>query len=130
SRRNYHLSELGVFDQPVVAHNCTRRTSTAVVLQSLTLLNSPFIFAQAERFAERVKRVAGEDEEGRIKTAFPLALCRAPDEEEMSASRDLLARQARRYQEQKKWPARQANDAALMSLCQMLLNTNEFLYVP
>ena len=48
----------------------------------------------------------------------------------MSASRDLLSKQARRYQEQKKWPARQANDAALMSLCQMLLNTNEFLYAP
>jgi hypothetical protein len=130
NRRNYQLTELGVFDQPIVAHNCTRRTSTAVVLQSLTMLNSPFVFSQAERLAERVKQSAGSDAERRIETAFRLCLCRWPDREERSASRELLRRQALRYQQQRKAMPGPAADAALVNLCQMLLNTNEFLYVP
>ncbi|HJT77801.1 MAG TPA: PSD1 and planctomycete cytochrome C domain-containing protein, partial [Gemmataceae bacterium] len=39
SRRNYNLTLLNVFDQPVMATNCTRRITSAVPLQSLTLLN-------------------------------------------------------------------------------------------
>jgi hypothetical protein len=130
SRRNYQLTEMNVFDQPVVAHNCTRRTSTAVVLQSLAMLNGPFIFTQAERFADRVKQTAGPDAERRIETAFRLSLCRPPNPEEVSASREFLARQATRYEAQKKLTPDQAADASLTNLCQMLLNTNEFLYVP
>jgi hypothetical protein len=130
SRRNYQLTELNVFDQPVVAHNCTRRTSTAVVLQSLAMLNGPFIFTQAERFADRVKQTAGADVARRIETAFRLSLCRPPNSDEVSASREFLIRQATRYEAQKKLTPEQAADAALTNLCQMLLNTNEFLYVP
>src|SRR5207248_4574356 len=116
NRRNYQLTELGVFDQPIVAHNCTRRTSTAVVLQSLTMLNSPFVFTQAERLAERVKQAAGSDPQRRIETAFRLSLCRRPDGEERSASRELLTRQALRYLQQKKGTPQQAADAALGNL--------------
>ena len=47
ARRNYQLTELGVFDQPVVATNCTCRNSSAVVSQSLALLNGRFSFEQA-----------------------------------------------------------------------------------
>ena len=128
-RRNYQPTELSVFDQPNVAHNCTRRTSTAVVLQSLAMLNSPFVFAQAERFAERVKQVAGADQERRIETAFRFALCRSPNVDEVSGSRELLAKHVARYQEQQKLTPERAADLALQDLCQMLLNTNEFLYV-
>ena len=130
NRRNYQLTELSIFDQPIIAHNCTRRTSTAVVLQSLAMLNGPFIFTQAERFAERVKQTAQMDADRRIAIAFQLAFCRPPRATEHSASRDFLARQAARYQEQKKLAPEQSADAALVNLCQMLLNANEFLYVP
>ncbi len=129
-RRNYQLTELNVFDQPLIAHNCTRRTGTAVVLQSLAMLNGPFVFAQAERFAERVKTSAEGDPEKRIELAFRLALCRPPRPDEITAGRELLAKQAARYQEQEKLTPEQAADAALTNLCQMLLNTNEFLFVP
>ncbi len=129
-RRNYQPTELSVFDQPNVAHNCTRRASTAVVLQSLAMLNSPFVFAHAERFAERVKQAAGTDQERRIETAFRFALCRSPNADEVSGSCELLAKHVPRYQEQQKLTPERAADAALQELCQMLLNTNEFLYVP
>jgi hypothetical protein len=130
SRRNYHLSELNLFDQPVVAHNCTRRMPTAVVLQSLAMLNSPFATEQSELFAQRVAREAGEDDARRIELAFQLALGRAPDGEEKSAARELLASQLARFQAQANTTPDEARSRALAGLCQMLLNSNEFLYVP
>ncbi len=60
SRRNYQPTELSVFDQPLVATNCTRRTSAAVALQSLTMLNGQFVIEQADEFAKRV--IAGRGE--------------------------------------------------------------------
>ncbi len=129
-RRNYQLTELSVFDQPVVAHNCTRRMNTAVVLQSLTLLNGLFVFSAAEHFAGQVKRAAGADEQRRIDVAFERALCRTPTADEVAASRDLLAAHITAYRQQGGTIPEQAADAALTNLCQMLLNANEFLYVP
>jgi cytochrome c553 len=129
SRRNYHLTELNVFDQPVVATNCTRRTTSAVVSQSLLLLNSAFAFEQAELFAFRVRQQAGRDERQRVELSFRLALTRRPTEEEVKLSLKLLTRQAGIYQSQETIDAQQATDKALVNLCQMLINTNEFLYV-
>jgi hypothetical protein len=131
NRRNYHPTDLNLFDQPVVAHNCTRRDRTAVVLQSLAMLNSPFILDHASRFANRVRLTAGSDQDHQIELAFRVALCRPPDHVELSTSRDLLSRQLARHQSHgQKEVTPSAADAALANLCQMLLNTNEFLYIP
>ena len=78
SRRNYQPTELSVFDQPLVATNCTRRTSAAVALQSLTMLNGQFVTTQAEAFAKHVVAAAGPDECRRIELAFQRALTRNP----------------------------------------------------
>jgi len=141
ARRNYHLTELNVFDQPVIAHNCTRRVASPVVLQSLSMLNGKFILEQAEHFASRVKKLAGDDEKRRIETAFRLALAREPTPEEVLLSRDLLEKQITGFEAEKaphdptateaeKKPTEStASDRALVDLCQMLFNTNEFLYV-
>src|SRR5262249_7160598 len=83
SRRNYQPTELGVFDQPLLATNCTRRTSAAVALQSLTMLNGEFITGQADHFAKRVISLAGADESRQIALAFQLALSRLPSAEEV-----------------------------------------------
>jgi hypothetical protein len=130
SRRNYHLSELNAFDQPTVAHNCTRRMPTAVVQQSLALLNSPFMAAEADRFAQRVRQEGGAGVAEQIETAFRLALGRGPEEEELSAAQELLTKQTARFKELVGQTEEAAGASALGSLCQMLLNTNEFLYAP
>jgi len=129
ARRNYQLTELSVFDQPVVATNCTQRTDSAVVSQPLAMLNGKFLFEQAGHFAVRVRAIAGADESSRIESAFRLAFARKPSAEEVTLSRELLHEQAKRYREQKTIPDEQSADAALVDLCQMLLNTNEFLYI-
>jgi hypothetical protein len=54
ARRNYQPTLLAVFDQPILATNCTQRATSAVSLQSLTMLNDAFVLEQAERFARRV----------------------------------------------------------------------------
>ncbi len=128
ARRNYHLTELNVFDQPLVAHNCTRRVPSAVVLQSLTMLNGEFTMTQAERFAARAAAFAGSDPDRRIATCFRLALSRSPTAEERRLSRQLIRQHLIQF-EANNVPVEERSLRALTNLCHMLLNASEFLYV-
>jgi hypothetical protein len=128
SRRNYHVPLMRVFDMPVITTNCARRDRSAVVLQSLTLLNDAFVTDQAEAFADRVAQVAGSDQEARIDLAFQLALARKPDTDERVWSATLLDDQSVHYCAAQAAPT-DAQRMALVSLCHMLLNCSEFLYV-
>jgi hypothetical protein len=58
ARRVYPLKFLEIFDAPIMPVNCTQRLNSATVLQSLALLNSDFLFAQADLMAERTRRLA------------------------------------------------------------------------
>ncbi|MBI3839673.1 MAG: DUF1553 domain-containing protein, partial [Planctomycetia bacterium] len=130
ARRNYHLSMLGVFDQPAMSTNCPNRQQSAVVLQSLTMLNDEFVLAQAESFADRVKASTPDASPRRqIEQAFRIALGRSPSPREAAWSEDLLAQHAAEYAAAN-LPGEQAAHKALTHLCHMLLNSNEFLYVP
>src|SRR5262249_35594024 len=117
SRRNYQPTELSVFDQPLLATNCTRRTSAAVALQSVTMLNGEFITAQSDHFARRVVAIAGADESQQIALAFLLALARRPTADEIDLARNLLSRHHQRLQPQEGTTAEQARDQALSHLC-------------
>ncbi len=119
---------LGVFDQPNLTTNCPCRTSSAVVLQSLTMLNDPLILQLADVLAARVVQSAATPD-ARIDAAFRLVLNRPPRPPEADWCADFLERQAARYRAQK-LPADQVAQKALGHLCHTLLNTSEFLYVP
>jgi hypothetical protein len=123
ARRNYNVTLLNVFDQPVMAINCTRRIASAVPLQSLTLLNDAFILEQAGRFAERVA-AREQTREKRIETAFQLTFARRPTLAEMTAGLALLQKVEKRYEGHP-----QSGMMALAKLCHMLLCANEFLYI-
>jgi hypothetical protein len=128
ARRNYHPTMLNVFDQPNLTTNCPCRTPSAVVLQTLTMLNDPFMLEQARFLAERVER-GGNDDAARVTAAFRLTLSREPSAKENQASLALLQRQRELYLGQK-MPADAAARQELGHLCHMLLNTSEFLYIP
>lgn len=129
ARRNYHLSLLNTFDQPAVATNCTARKPSAVVTQSLTMLNDKFIVDQAAFLAERVVSDSADTSENtRIDRAFRLVLSRAPDDMEMAWCSELLKKQAQRLKAAEV-ADESAKRQALTHLCHMLLNTNEFLYI-
>jgi hypothetical protein len=127
ARRKYPLTLLRVFDQPTVATNCTRRDASAVPLQSLTMLNDPFVLEQAEHFAACVARTAGDARDKQIELAFRLALARRPGAVEAKWCAEHLDKQAAVYRAAK-LSADQAEHKALTSLCHTLLNTSEFLY--
>jgi len=120
---------LRIFDQPIVARNCTVRQPAPVVNQSLTLLHDDFVLEQARNFADRVAGISKDfasDEQ--IAAAFRLAFGRRPQHEELGETRAFLQRHAARYEGQgiSKPVARKK---ALTHLCHMLLNASEFLYV-
>ena len=119
-RRNNNLTMLTVFDQPIMRTNCTGRDSSAVVSQSLVMLNDAFVLEQARRFAERIVEFAGTDRDRRIGTAFRLALARPPSAEETAWSRRLLERESSRTKNETE---------RLAALAHVLFNTSEFLYV-
>ena len=127
-RRAYNLSLLSVFDLPVVAVNCSRRDTSAVPLQSLTMMNDAAVAEQAGFLAERVTRLAGGTGASTVATVFRLVLARMPTEAESVICTQLLDRQARTFREAKCAP-QEAEHKALVQLCHTLLNTSEFLYL-
>ncbi len=131
SRRAFQLSDLVVFDQPVVATNCPQRSRSAVPLQSLSMLNGAFLWEQSERFAERLQRGAQESREQLIVAAFEAVFARPPSAEEQAWSGALLDKQIALYRESASPDAMISPERkALVHFCHTLLNTSEFLYVP
>ena len=129
NRRNYHLSMLTTFDQPFMTSNCTCRKPSAVVTQSLTMMNDEFVLQQAEHFADRVAREASEASPAAwVDQAYQLVLCRTPTEQERQLCIDLINRHTDRYQQADMDPDA-AQQKALAHFCHTMFNTNEFLYV-
>ncbi len=128
ARRNYPLNFLENFDYPKVQVNCTARTNSVTPLQSLTLMNDPFLVEQAMYLAERVREQAGDDPEKRVERAYQIALSRQPTPDEARISEDHLRKQERNYR-LANTPPEKASQAALANLCQTLFATNEFLYL-
>jgi hypothetical protein len=86
------------------------RVQTTTALQALALMNNPFLLQQSQALAQRLN--AGHKEpEDQIQGAFQRILQRAPTAQETTSARRLM------------------DAKGLASLCRMLLNTNEFLYL-
>jgi hypothetical protein len=130
ARRTYPLTFLGVFDYPIIDATCPRRVPSATPLQSLTLLNDEFIVQSARDLAERGNRLAGDAEPDprKIEDVFTLALARSPSKSEIAISEEYLHKQ-RELNLAANLTEKEARGRALASLAQMLLGSNEFLYV-
>ena len=115
-----------VFDQPDPNVTCERRASTTVPTQALTLLNNEFVLLQAKHFAERVAEEAGEDQKARVSAAYEIALSRPPSAKELDMNLSFLASQ-KRYHEGRNEAAPEL--AALVDLCDVVLNLSEFIYI-
>ena len=155
SRRNYHPTLLNVFDQPNLATNCSERSSSAVVLQSLTMLNDAFVLEQAAALSERVlveqktveqktaeqktaEQVQAEQAQATagtwdrwISAVFELTLGRTPSEREIQWCSAALNREVE-YDRQAdpQNNIAESEKRAFTRICHTLLNTSEFLVVP
>jgi len=132
-RRSRPVSFLVAFDAPVVTLNCERRQATTSAPQALMLMNSDFTLTQARHFAERVRKEAPAGPPERVALAWRIAYCREVTPEESAAALRFLARAPERVRAAPggdKLTPDQVDLAALTHLCQQLLSSNEFLYVP
>jgi uncharacterized protein DUF1553/uncharacterized protein DUF1549/cytochrome c len=95
-----------------------RRAITSVAPQALTLFNGEFVSRQAEQFAQRLAREADSGINRQIRLAFQLALAREPAADEARAMQQFFEREA----------AATDRQAALVQVCRVILNLNEFVY--
>jgi len=105
-------STFGAFDCPDAGQRQPQRPRSTTPLQALNLFNSQFVTQQAGLFAARLQREAGNDPRAQVRFAYQLAMGRDPDTDEMRLCAELV----------------QTHE--LSSLCRVLLNANEFLFLP
>ncbi len=87
-----------------------KRNISVTSLQALAMLNNHFIVRQSELFAGRVGKTGG-NLNAQIKTAYELALGRAPASSEAKALKTYAARHG------------------MANTCRLILNGNEFMFV-
>lgn len=99
------------FDQPDCAFSAAKRSETTSPLQALTALNHSFTRDMARHMAERVEKEASAGAESQATLAMQLVFGREPEEEEIKAAVGLI------------------EENSLATLCRVLLNTSEFIWV-
>ncbi|MCI0681020.1 MAG: DUF1553 domain-containing protein [Gemmataceae bacterium] len=101
---------MDALDCPDASQFTATRTVSVTALQALALLNDPFMVRMSEHFA---KRLAGAgDVKQQVRQAYRLALNREPAEREAT----LLEKYATRH--------------GMANACRVLLNSNEFAFIP
>jgi hypothetical protein len=129
SKRSLLLPLLTVFDASDTTQPCVQRNVSTVAPQALALLNNEFVHKQSTALAQRVEREAGIDQAPCIERAWWLALGRAARDEERAAAIAHWDAQTKLYAASLGERSAEARQRGLASLCHVLLNTNEFIYV-
>jgi hypothetical protein len=134
-KRNARYPMMEAFDMPDTHESCSRRDVTVTAPQALTMLNDRVALTWARGFAERA--LASKDP---VETAYRLAYSRVPDAWEKDTVATFFHKQKAlldaRLQRGEKLalPASlpdgvdPAYAAAFVDFCQMLMNSNEFVY--
>jgi hypothetical protein len=115
--RNKHESLLDAFDAADGIFTTPTRNVTTTPTQSLFMLNGPWMLARAKALQKRLASDSSLTLEQKVATAYTLALARPPTETEAADGLKFLQTNSAR------------SDDALIDLCHVLLNSNEFLYV-
>lgn len=134
-RRSRPLAVLEAFDQPSMTPNCEKRNVSTASTQSLLMLNSELLLTYSRHFAETLARYES-DTEGQIDAAWQAVYCRHPSVAELDATVEFLKEQQAIFEQQAackassdKPASKNAELEALAVMCQMLMGSNEFLYV-
>ena len=113
NKRSVRLPLLTAFDQPDAITSCPVRPVSTHPLQALSLINSDFMQEQSQAFADRLTKECKNDSACAVKTAWTLALARAPSPAEQKLAKTFFS-----------------SGGSLAEMCLALLNRNEFIYVP
>ena len=112
---------LADFDFPETDVSCAARFATVQPSQALGMLNGKFLHDQAEAFAERLRREAGDEVRAQVKRALRLAMLREPEQREIERGVALM--------ESLKKDHGATDGLALKYFCLFVLNLNEFVYL-
>ena len=129
-RRSRPLAVLEPFDLPELAPNCTKRPSSTVPTQSLELLNSDFVTAQARFFAVRLTNLS-QDIETQVSHGWQLAFSQEISEDKKREAVEFVTQMQALLT--KEYEAKKLNDDpivdAVATFCQALISSNRFLYI-
>jgi hypothetical protein len=112
---------LARFDLAETDRSAPVRFSSTQPTQALGMLNSAFVNEQAGKFAERLRREAGDDIAKQVRLALRLTTSRLPTETEIKRGIAFI--------EALKKTDGTSPEVALRSFCLLALNLNEFLYL-
>ena len=102
----------GAFDCPDAGQSTSRRRESTTPIQALNLFNSRFTIDEANAFAARVATEVGADTRSQVRRVFILALNREPDATELADCTPVV------------------EQSGLSTLCRVVFNSNEFLFLP
>lgn len=102
---------LDTFDCPDPAATTPRRAVTTTPLQALSLLNNSFVLRMSNDFADRIKKLAGEDSTKQVELAWQHSVGRMPTDDEKKLAVQLI------------------ENHGLHSLARALFNINEFVAI-
>ena len=113
------------FDQCDTTLTCAQRDVTTVPTQALAMINNEFVHARSEAAAMRIVQTAmpGDDQ---ICMAWKFCLGRNPTDDERQLAKQHLETQIGNFESA---DVGSAEYRAMASLCHVLLNSNEFLYI-
>ena len=120
-KRSKLIPFLQLFDAPDAIEGKEMRNETNSAPQSLTLLNSTFVRQMSAKLA---KRITADSHEALVKELYWETFSREPRPEELKYLSDFLERQTNMYEGDKA-----AADKAKVDLCQLLICSNEFVYI-
>jgi len=115
-QRTLSMPLMQVFDSLVCDESRPLRRASVTPLQALAMYNGEFVNEEAIHFAARVRQHAGDDPSQQIERAFLLALSRKPTAAEAEKMHEFLT-------------THESPAQALVGLCRILYNSNEFVYV-
>ena len=134
-RRSRPLAVLEAFDQPPMSPNCDKRNSSTASTQSLLMMNSELLLTYSRHFAEQLSQRTSDQTE-QVDAAWQAVYCRHPSTDEQEVTLQFLAEQRSVFEQQTAYkssdgkpPAKSAEVESLAVMCQMLMGSNEFLYV-
>jgi hypothetical protein len=132
-KRSMVVPLLEVLDFCDTARTTAKRNVTSVAPQALSLFNGEFVNRQAEHLAVRLEKEVGEEPEKQIERAYLLALCRPPTAKERTAMSAFLEKEASKLKteaadQEKQVAAGLARHRALVQMCRVIFNLNEFVY--
>ena len=127
-KRSMVVPMLEVLDLCDTTKTASRRMTTSVAPQALTLFNGEFVNRQARYLAARLENEVGTNPEKQIERVYALALTRPPSQSEKRNLLTFVRQETGNQVRQQGIAPANARRGALREMCRVILNLNEFVY--